>query len=101
MFKRAAPSDQEQSNPFIAAVVKAGGNDIVEVLPENWPAFALFLRIRTQWTVGFGGPTGLRYEALYPLLDRITQSSDEWDDLFADVREIEAGALESISEKNK
>ena len=44
-----------------------------------------------------GGASGLRYEALYPLLDRAAQSAEDWQDLFDSVREIEAGALEAIN----
>ena len=43
------------------------------------------------------GRTGLRYEALYPLLDRHTKG-DDWDDLFADIRTMEYAALKQISD---
>lgn len=49
----------------------------------------------TQWSIGFGGATGLRYEALYPLIDRIAKSDDEWQELFEDVRIMEIAALEA------
>lgn len=39
--------------------------------------------------------TGIDYAALYPLLDR---HPEEWDQLFEDVRCIERGALEAMSE---
>lgn len=66
--------------------------------PENWPAFDLFSRLRTQWFVGFGGPTGLRYEAAYPLLDRMGLSAAEWDQMFSDLQVMEAAALQQISD---
>ena len=44
-----------------------------------------------------GGRTGLRYEALYPLLDRAAQA-DEWDALFDDVRVMEYAALKHMSD---
>lgn len=65
--------------------------------PENWRAFTLFCQVSTQWNMGMGGASGLRYEALYPLLDRAAQSAEDWQDLFDSVREIEAGALEAIN----
>lgn len=65
--------------------------------PENWPAFVLFNRLGTQWNVGFGGPVGLRYEALYPLLDRCTPGPDDWSDMFEDVRVLESAALGAIN----
>lgn len=71
-------------------------NDFVEVWPENWPAFELFERVRTQWHAGFSKPTGLRYEAVYPLLDRAASSREEWDQLFEDIRVMERAALSAM-----
>lgn len=82
----------------MAAVRAVGQCDEFEVWPENWPAFELFTRITTQWNVGMGGLVGLRYEALYPLLDRADPG--EWDNLFEAVRAIERGALDQVA-KNK
>jgi len=78
-----------------------GGKNEVEVWPENWEAFHLFTRMQTQWTVGFGGRTGLRYEALYPLLDRMGLPQDEWEDLFDDVRTLEIAALTQMNEDSE
>lgn len=72
----------------------------VEVWPDNWRAFTLFCDLQTQWRVGMGGATGLDYTALYPLLDRVAQSSDEWDDLFSDIRLLEREALAAMNEKD-
>ncbi len=54
--------------------------------------------MQTQWAVGFGGRTGLRYEALYPLLDRMGLSHDDWDEALEDVRVMEIAALKQMSE---
>lgn len=99
-----APPDtaRNETNPFIAAVIAANGKPVdVEVWPENWPAFTIFVRIRTQWAVGFAGPTGLRYESLYPLLDREAADPEAWQQLFDDVRELESGALDAFAEQRK
>jgi hypothetical protein len=72
--------------------------DPVEVWPENWPAAYLFSSLSTQWSIGMGGASGLRYEAVYPLLDRLAQSPEEWTELFDDVRVLEASALKTMSE---
>lgn len=45
-----------------------------------------------------GGPTGLRYEAIYPLLDRETDAQNEWMELFQDVQVLESAALEQMAE---
>lgn len=42
------------------------------------------------------GPTGLRYEAVYPLLDKLAADKDEWLELLADIQVMEAQALETI-----
>ena len=44
------------------------------------------------------GRTGLRYESLYPLLDRQAQSPQEWGELFDDIQTLELAALEKMSE---
>jgi hypothetical protein len=45
-----------------------------------------------------GGPTGLRYEAVYPLLDREASDAQEWDELFHDLQVLEGAALKQMSE---
>lgn len=45
-----------------------------------------------------GGPTGLRYEAIYPLLDREADTKDEWLELFQDVQVLESAALKQMSD---
>lgn len=75
-------------------------NQIIEVWPENWPVFELFVQMGTQWRIGNGGPTGLDYSALYPLLDR-QFSGDEWQQAFADIRAMEVSALDEIHKDRK
>lgn len=72
-----------------------------EVWPENWAAFSIFACLSTQWlTAGMAGVrTGLRYEAVYPLIDRAASSDEDWRELFADIRVLEREALETINEK--
>jgi hypothetical protein len=67
------------------------------VWPENWPAFEIFNLLTTQWNAGAGGLIGLRYEALYPLLDRAAADASDWDVLFEGVRATERGALDQIA----
>lgn len=56
------------------------------------------MRLQTQWTwaVGMGGGQriGLKYEAVYPLLDRAAQGDqEEWDCLFSDIQAMEQAVL--------
>lgn len=84
---------------MLQSLVVAAANEVVEIWPENWPAWELFRRLGTQWAVGMGGRTGLRYEALYPLLDRLTDGPEQWNALFEDVRVIESAALEAMQDE--
>lgn len=70
----------------------------MEVWPENWESLLFFVSLQTQWTlaVGMGGGarTGLRYESVYPLLDKIAADDQkEWNRLFAEVRHMERAVL--------
>lgn len=78
----------------------------VEVLPENIPALNLIQRIGTRWVVvsagGMGGGmvvTGIRWEAVYPLLDRMALSPEDFDALLADLEVMEREAVAVINEK--
>lgn len=72
--------------------------DPVEVWPENRETINLFVRLQTQWNwvvgMGGGGRLGLKYEAVYPLLDRAAGGDqEEWDSLFADIQSMEMAVL--------
>lgn len=81
------------ANAFIAAVAQTHEKGPVEIWPENWKAFEVFYQLRTQWNVAMGGPTGLRYEAMYPLIDKATTSAEDWWALFDDLQVLEGAAL--------
>lgn len=68
----------------------------VEIWPENWPVVMLFCKLDTQWNVGFAGATGLRYEAVYPLLDRSCDSDDDWWQWLDDLTLMERAALKAM-----
>lgn len=91
-FYRPAGKPGER-NAFAAALATAAANQVVEVWPENWRAWTLFMAVGTQWNVGVGGRTGLRYETVYPLLDRMTSTEAGWQALFDDVQVLERAAL--------
>ena len=69
-------------------------------LLKSRPSRARGLKL-TQWRVGMSGPTGLDYAAVYPLLDRKATDSDEWEQLFDDLRVMESAALEAIAESRE
>ena len=70
-----------------------GYYDPIEVWPENWQAVQLFVRVGTQWRVGAGGASGLDYNILFRLMDRMQLDPDEWDFLLEDIRTLESAAL--------
>lgn len=70
----------------------------MEVWPESWAVLDLFVRLQTQWNwaVGMGGGRrmGLKYEAIYPLIDRMAGGrQEEWDALFGDIQAMEKAVL--------
>ncbi len=75
--------------------------DAVEVWPENVPALQMFQRIGTRWVMGgMGGVTGIRWEAVYPLMDRLGLDDQAWDALLADLEVMEQAALLEINRKD-
>ena len=58
----------------------------------------VFDSVFTQWRVGFSGPTGLDYAAVYPLLDRAAKDPQEWDEMFSDIQVMEGAALKQMSD---
>src|SRR5690606_12376930 len=72
--------------------------DPIEVWPENWEGLMVYTTVETQWNwatgLGGGARTGLRSEAAYPLLDRMTKCDEEaWERLFSDIQCMEQAAL--------
>ncbi len=53
----------------VAELIEQQRNEDFEILPDNWPAFEMFLRVQTQWRTTFGGRTGLDYNALFVMLE--------------------------------
>jgi len=67
------------------------------VWDENWEIVTTFLRLQTQWIVGFSGATGLNYPSLeylcrlYSVKDPVT--------VFEGVQVMEAAALTIMHEQ--
>ena len=69
----------------------------MEVWPDNWTAFLFFRRLGTRWCVGMGGATGIRWEAVYPLMDRLGLEPEQWDELLQDLEVMESAALTQMA----
>jgi len=65
------------------------------VWEENWDIVGMFIKLQTQWNIGFSGATGLHYPSmewlcrLYEVEDRVA--------MFEGVQIMEAEALSIMS----
>lgn len=71
-------------------------DEVIEVWPDCWQAFAIFQDCATQWRTGMNGPTGLDYSVL-PWLMKVHGVEDEAAAL-SDIRVMERAALMKIHE---
>lgn len=86
-----------KANPFTAGLVAAAESATIEVWPENHAALQLLIDLQTQWTVGHAGRTGLHYPAAYPLIDRLTDTDDDWWQMLRDLQAMEIAVLNAQS----
>lgn len=75
--------------------------EVVEVWPENWPAYALFAFMRTQWRSSGMGVIGLDYGPLYSKMDRMDLSREAYDDLEADIQAMEFAAIGAMNDREE
>ncbi|WP_085600438.1 MULTISPECIES: DUF1799 domain-containing protein [unclassified Pseudomonas] len=71
----------------------------VEVWPDVWPAFLVFEAMSTQWRVGACGATGLDYGALPSVIRMCGVPASSRQNIFSDVRQMEAEALAVMAEQ--
>lgn len=58
--------------------------------------------MQTQWRVGAGGPIGLDYATVYPLLDRLHPGApDAWMQALDEIRDMEAEALDEMRSRQQ
>lgn len=74
-------------------------DDEVEVWPENQRAAALLARLGTRWAYGPSGAAGFRWEAIYPLMDRLGLAPRDWDELLLDLEVMEGVVLSVLRKK--
>lgn len=85
----------------LAKVATRTEDEVVDVWPENWDAWTLFRRLRTQWRVGPNGAYGLDHNVLFRRLDRMGLSADDYDQLDDDIRVMELAALLAMQESQE
>jgi hypothetical protein len=75
-------------------------DDYVECWPENWSAFRVFSSVASQWRFSMGGVAALDYSVLFLRMEKLRLPDDEWEQMFSDVKELEAGALSVFRRNN-
>jgi len=73
-------------------------DNVVEVWPDNWPAFVVMESMSTQWRVGAGGATGLDYGVLPDVMRLESIPKKNRTSVFHDVRVMEVEALAVMAE---
>lgn len=73
--------------------------DDVEVWQHNWQAFSVFEAMSTQWRTGMAGASGLDYAALPAVMRLVGVPKKDRDQVFHDVRIMEAEALAVMAEQ--
>lgn len=73
------------------------------ILLENIPVIRAYVDLQTQWTVGVGGRTGLRYESAIPWLDRFGANLGitDVDAAFKDLMTMELAELQAAAERRQ
>lgn len=72
----------------------------LEVWPDNEQAMQLFRKVGTCWMhPAMGGtPYGIRWEAIYPLMDRLGLDNAGWTDLHESLQVLETSAVDTMRE---
>jgi len=71
------------------------------IWPDNWAAFRVFHRLRTQWQAGMGGAVGLRMECMPFALQIEAVPADDWFNVTNDVQDMEQETLRLWREKKR
>lgn len=71
------------------------------VWPENVQAVLVFRAMQTQWLVAANGRYGLNYAVLPVVEQRLKVPPEDIDQVFTDLRVLEASALEEMHADDK
>lgn len=74
--------------------------ETVEVYPDVWDSFLVFDAMDTQWTHGYSGPVGLKYENIKDVCFFLgITGEEELKEVFQDLRVMENTALKAMAKK--
>lgn len=68
---------------------------------ETLPAWDVWERIGNQWRSGAGGAYAIDYSVLFQVLDRMDLDRGDYDELFNEIRCIEAEVLQVLAEQRE
>ncbi len=71
---------------------------MIEIWPDNVPAFNLLIDLGTQWRTGMGGRTGLDYNVLGVLPRWQSTPAEQRQSLLDDLRTMEIAILNQDAE---
>ncbi|WP_225784257.1 DUF1799 domain-containing protein [Xenophilus sp. Marseille-Q4582] len=91
--------DEKKLNAF-GLRIEDYGHETVDLWPENEQSLRVFDAMRTQWRMGFSGPTGFDYSALDEVWKRTKTPEEDRDEIFQDLQVMEAAALDEIHRKD-
>jgi len=74
-------------------------SDPVDIWPDTYWAYEAMNAMATQWRMGMNGPTGLDYSAIPMVLRMIGAPRSEWQQLYSDLRVMEAAALGAMNKR--
>ena len=77
------------------------GEQVVEIWPENMPAFIVFQSMSTQWRMGMNGPTGLDYNVLPEMWKRLDIRKRDRNRVFEDLQDMERAALRVMAKQRE
>ena len=99
MLSGSRDTDAERESAAAFGIEIEVEDESFDVWPENWDTAMIFASMLTQWSVGPGGPVGLRYEALPIVLRLRGIPRAEWSELFEGIRVMESEALKYFAEQ--
>lgn len=70
----------------------------VEVWPEGWQAFEIYMRLQNQWRCGPSGPMGLDYAVVFDELRHRGIVGEDRDTTLHYLRVVESEAIRQITE---
>lgn len=96
-----APAAGDSQDPAADPATDPPAAPEVYLWPCNAPVWALWQRVQTQWHIGMGGPTGLRYDGVRVVMDFCGLPKKERAWAFECLQGMERAALEAFASQRE